>query len=355
MNLAQPESLRQDVFVTGPENIDELEELLSAPTAEVIQTMSRLQGDLVILGAGGKVGSGLAVMAARALAMSGSPHRVVAVSRWSDHAARERLEGAGIRVVAADLGDPSSYADLPEAAAVLFLAGQKFGTTGAASTTWWTNAVVPALAASRYRGVPTVVYSTGNIYAFRPLELGGSAEGDEIAPLGAYAQSCVAREEVFRHASERWGTPVTLYRLNYAVELRYGVLVDIAVKVANGHPVDVTMPVVNVVWQADSNAWTLRALDLCEAPARALNATGPETVSVRHLATLLGEHMGRTPVFTGTESGDALLNDAGVCHELFGYPSVPLHRAVRWTAQWVAAGGLIWDKATKFEQRRGRY
>lgn len=342
--------------IPGPPRTEmELESLLSAPTPEVTEVLSALSGDLVILGGGGKVGPTLAMMAAQAIRAAGSKGRVVSVSRWGDAEARARVEAAGVRTISADLSDPTSYLELPEAAALIFLAGQKFGTSGNESATWWANAVVPALASDRYRGVPTVAYSTGNIYAFRNTRTGGSAEEDLISPVGAYAQSCLAREEVFRHASTMWRTPTALFRLNYAVELRYGVLVDIALKVASGSPIDVTMPAVNVVWQGDSNAWTLRALGLCSTPARALNVTGPETVAVRRIASIIGERLGVQPSFSGTESDDALLSDAGPCHALFGYPAVPLHLAIQWTADWVAAGGPTWGKSTKFEQREGRF
>lgn len=338
-----------------PRNVDELEDLLSTPTPEVVESLGQLEGDLVILGAGGKIGPSLARMAARGLAMAGSDSRVIGVSRWSDPSVRSKLESAGVSTISADLGDPASYPELPSAGAVLFLAGQKFGTASDSSGTWWTNAVVPSLAASRYRGIPTLAYSTGNVYEFRALTKGGSRETDDFDPLGAYAQSCVAREEVFRHSSLRWGTPVLLYRLNYAIELRYGVLVDIAMKIHAGEPIDVTTPAVNVIWQGDSNAWTLRAMSLCTTPASALNATGPETAGVRRIATIIGEHLGRSPEFVGDESSDTFLSDAGPCHARFGYPSVALYTAIRWTAEWVSRGGATSGKATKFEQRKGRY
>ena len=217
------------------------------------------------------------------------------------------------------------------------------------------NAIVPSLAAARYRGVPSVVYSTGNVYPFRPMQLGGATEATPPAPIGDYAQSCLAREQVFRHAATTWGTPVLFYRLNYAVELRYGVIADVATKIAAGQPVDVTMPAANVVWQGDSNRWTLRSLALAHPETFVLNATGPETLSIRGIATRLGEVMDAEVTFTGTEAPDALLNDASLAHQLFGYPTVSARQAIDWVGRWVAQGGRQLGKATKFEQRGGQF
>lgn len=339
----------------APRDEAELEELLSRPTPGVIEQLSRLEGDLVLLGTGGKVGPSLATMARRALDEAGSRSRVIGVSRWSDAEARRRVEAQGIETVAADLADPDAYDSLPDAAAMLFLVGHKFGSAGDASRTWWMNSTVPALAANRYRGVPTVVYSTGNVYPLRPTGLGGASEDDPTGPIGAYAQSCLAREQMFVHAGRTWGTPSVLYRLNYAVELRYGVVADLAVKIMAGEPIDVTMPAVNVVWQGDSNAWTLASLGIAAPSGTILNATGPETIGTRRIATQLGALLDTEVIFTGTESPDALLNDASRCHSLFGYPSVPVQRVIEWVAAWVRDGGRQLGKATKFQQREGNF
>ncbi|TQM02916.1 NAD-dependent epimerase/dehydratase family protein [Pseudonocardia kunmingensis] len=339
----------------APADEPALEEFLSRPAPGVAEALDGAGGDVVLLGAGGKIGPSLARMARRALDDAGSDARVVAVSRFSDAAVRAGLEDAGVRTVAADLADPGAYAGLPDAAAVFHLAAMKFGTTGQEQQTWWSNAAIPALVAARYRGVPTVVYSTGNVYPLVPLTAGGAVESDPPAPVGEYAQSCLARERIFTHGAHAWGTPTAVFRLNYACELRYGVIADIAVKLAAGEPVDVTMPAVNVAWQGDVNAWALRSLTLAGVPPHVLNATGPETVPVRRLAVLLAERMGVTPEFRGVESSDALLNDAGECHERFGYPTVPLRRLVDWVADWVGRGGRQLGKATKFQQREGRF
>lgn len=338
-----------------PSDEEELEALLSEPSPEVVEALRPLAGDLVVVGAGGKIGPTLCRMAATALRRAGSNSTVLAISRWTDERSRRRLDAAGVRTLAADLSDPDVYTGLPDAAAVMFLAGQKFGTTGHEGSTWWSNAGIPVLTATRYRGVPTVAYSTGNVYPLRPLALGGATESDAPAPLGEYAQSCLARERVFNHAGERWNTPTCVFRLNYAAELRYGVIVDIGRKILRGDSIDVAMPAVNIVWQRDSNAWSLRCLQLCTTPARIVNATGPETLSVRRIATILGSLLEREVAFEGEEAGDALLSDASECHALFGYPSVPALQLIRWVAHWLSHDGVQLEKATKFQQRDGRF
>lgn len=338
-----------------PQDDAELDELLSRPLPGVGEALAAVGGDIVLLGAGGKIGPTMARMARRALDEVGSDARVIAVSRFSDPTVREQLEGNGVTVHPADLSDPASYPGLPDAAAMFYLAAMKFGTTGQEHLTWWSNAAMPAMVADRYRGVPSVVYSTGNVYPLTPLGYGGSTEADPAEPVGEYAQSCLARERLFSYAARTWGTPTTIFRLNYACELRYGVIADVATKIMEGEAVDVTMPAVNVVWQGDVTAWALRSIALAAAEPHLLNATGPETVPVRRIAQWLGEDMGIEPVIVGEEAGDALLSDSSQAHELFGYPGVPLRRLVRWVGQWVADGGHQLGKATKFQQREGKF
>lgn len=344
-----------DLLIGMPQAEDELDEALSEPSPEVGRVLAGIEGDVVILGAGGKVGPTLCRMVRRALDATGSDARVLAVSRWGDEAARATVEGWGVETVVADLSDPDAYAGLPHAGALFFLAGNKFGTTGNEHTTWWMNAVVPGLAASRYRGVPTVVYSSGNVYPFVPPTTGGCSEDHPVGPVGTYAQSCLAREQAFTHASQAWGTPVSLYRLNYAVELRYGVLADLATKIVAGEPVDVSMGAVNIVWQRDSTEWSIRALADATAPASIINGTGPEILSTRALAVDLGARMGREVHLVGTEAPEALLNDAGWVHARYGYPKVSARQATAWVAEWVGAGGRQLGKATKFQTRDGRF
>lgn len=331
-----------------------LEDALSTPTPGLGQVLDG-EGDLVILGGGGKVGPTVARMARRALDEAGSSRRVVSVSRWSDPGVRDQLNEWGVQTVTADLGDPAAYPGLPDAGAVLFLVGNKFGTTGNESLTWWMNAVVPGLTASRYRGIPTVVYSSGNVYPFVPLSSGGSREGDPTGPIGQYAQSCLAREQAFLHGARQWGTPLSIYRLNYAVEVRYGVLADIAATLVAGEAIDVTMGAFNAVWQRDSNDWSLRALAHANPEGFILNGTGPEIASTRAAATMLAQRLGIEPRFVGEESSAALLNNSGLAHSLFGYPQVSLVEAIDAVADWVGRGGRQLGKATKFQTRDGKF
>lgn len=343
------------MHTTPPTSEAELDELLSQPTPGVVATLSKVDGDIVILGGGGKVGPTMARMARRALDEAGSTSNVISVSRWSDKAAAATLRSHGIETVAADLGNPDSWANLPDAGAVMYLLGHKFGSTANPSITWWINAVVPGFCASRYRGVPTVAYSTGNVYPLRPTNAGGATEVDPIGPVGMYAQSCAAREQAFAQAAERWGTPTTIYRLNYACELRYGVIADIAQTIAAGQPVDVTMPAVNVIWQRDSNAWSWQALSLASTPAEIINGTGPETLSTRYIAEQLAREAGWDLEITGEEADTALLSNAAKCHALFGYPSVAPATIIEWVAAWVSGGGRALGKPTKFQRRDGGF
>lgn len=338
-----------------PTSEAELDELLSTPSPGVAEVLSQTDGNIVILGAGGKIGPSMALMARKALDSIGSDKQVIAVSRFSDPHSRSLMESAGVVVHPADLSNPDVYADLPDAGALYYLAAMKFGTSDQEHLTWWSNASIPTMVANRYRGIPTVVYSTGNVYPLRSLSQGGAVETDPPAPVGEYAQSSLARERIFTNAAYTWGTPITIFRLNYACELRYGVIADIATQVLAGEPVDVTMPAVNVVWQGDVNAWALRSLELSSTPPHILNATGPETVPVRRLAHWLAEDFGSSLTLQGQESEDALLSDASHCFETYGYPTVPLRRLVRWIAAWVADGGRQLGKATKFEQREGKF
>lgn len=340
----------------APHDEDDLENQLSTPSPAVAAALLACGGDIVVLGAGGKVGPSLCRMARRALDEAGSPQQVIAVSRWGDADGRRALDVAGIRTVAADLADPDCYPALPDAGAVFFLAGNKFGSSRNTHLTWWMNAVVPGLAAARYRGVPTVVYSSGNVYPFVAAHTGGCRESDPVGPVGAYAQSCLAREQAYTHAAALWSTPVSIFRLNYAVELRYGVLADIASKILADEPVDVTMAAVNVVWQRDCVDWSLRCLvDASADTPFVLNATGPETLSTRSVAHRLAGLLGRDVQICGVEAEGALLSDASMCHARYGYPQVTADAAIGWVAEWVGAGGRLLGKATKFQQRDGQF
>ncbi|KGN30863.1 epimerase [Knoellia sinensis KCTC 19936] len=334
----------------------DLELALSMPSERVGADLAETRGPIVILGAGGKIGPSLATMARRSLDLVGDhDHEVLAVARFTQDGVRDSLEASGVKTLSADLSDEAAVRNLPDAGAIFYLAAMKFGTAGAEARTWWFNTAIPAMVANRYRGVPSVVYSTGNVYPRSMLTSGGATETTPPEPIGEYAQSCLGRERIFSYAAQSFETPVLLFRLNYACELRYGVVADVAARVAAGKPVDVTMPMVNVLWQGDANAWALSSLAMASTPAAVLNAAGPETVSVRHIAELVGEVVGVAPIFTGVEAHDALLSNAGLAIERFGYPSMACRELVGRVATWVAGGGRTLGKATKFEQREGRY
>jgi nucleoside-diphosphate-sugar epimerase len=257
--------------------------------------------------------------------------------------------------VAADLLDPRQVAALTDVSNIILMVGMKFGTTGAAHRTWATNALIPALVTERYRDSRFVVFSSGNVYPLTPVTDGGASEAVPVDPVGEYAQSCLARERIFEHISEVAGTPVTIFRLNYAVELRYGVVLDVALAVHEGRPIDLAMGNANVIWQGDANTFALRALTLCQSPPTILNVTGPETVSIRWLAGQFAERFGKEPEFIGTEAPTALLSNAAEAFRHFGYPQVPLARVIDWTARWIQIGGPTLDKPTHFQDRKGRF
>lgn len=324
------------------------------PPEEVVGDLAELDGDLVILGAGGKLGFSLARMAVEA-ARRGRARRVLAVSRFADPAQVAAFESAGVEVHRAELLDEDDLRRLPDARNVVHLVGRKFGTSGEASLTWALNAYLPGRVATRYRGSRIVTLSTGNVYPLTRVASGGPDESTPTGPVGEYAQSCLGRERVFEHFSRRDGTPMALLRLNYAIDLRYGILHDIAVQVRDGEPVDLEMGCANVIWQGDANAVVLRSLGLCTSPPAVLNLTGPETVSIRWLAVELGARLGVEPVLVGEEAETALLSNAAACAARFGYPSVPLHTMLDWTAEWLLAGGPSLGKPTGFQQRAGGF
>jgi nucleoside-diphosphate-sugar epimerase len=268
---------------------------------------------------------------------------------------RDQLEQAGIQTIACDLLDAEAVQRLPDAPNVLFMAGMKFGTTGAEPLTWAMNTVAPAYVASRYRQSRIVVFSTGNVYPLVPVTGGGATEETPPEPIGEYAQSALGRERVFQYFSGRYGTPAVIYRLNYAVELRYGIILDVAQRVWAGEPVSLAMGCVNVIWQGDACAWALRCLPLAQSPPLVLNATGPETLSIRYLAGRLGDLMGKQPRFEGAEADTALLSNASKAHRLFGYPTVTVDTVIQWVAHWVMQGLPTLNKPTHYEVRDGRF
>jgi nucleoside-diphosphate-sugar epimerase len=325
-----------------------LERELARASEEDVACLRRVDGDILILGASGKMGPSLARLCRNARDASGSKARIIAVSR---SAAAED----GIEAIACDLLDRGQVAKLPDAANVLYLAGRKFGSSGSPELTWAMNAVVPAIVAERFRDSRIVAFSTGNVYAFRSPEQGGAVESEGPAPVGEYAQSCLGRERVFEHFSKTNGTPCLIYRLNYAVDLRYGVLVDIARKVYAGEAVDVTVPAFNVIWQRDANSYALRSLEFCSSPPTLLNVTGPELLRTRDVAAWFGRRFRRDVQYQGSEGPVALLSNPSECFRLMGAPEVSAEQLMEMAAVWIEAGGASLNKPTHFEVADGKF
>ncbi len=334
---------------------EQLEERLARPSPADVAAMRALDGDVLVLGVGGKMGPSLVRLMRRASAEAGSKNKIIAVARFSERNLPAALESEGIETIACDLLEDGALARLPETPNVIYMAARKFGTTGSEHLSWAINTQLPALVAGRYRHSRIVCFSSGNVYPLRPLHLGGATEDTPVEPRGEYAQSVLGRERIFEYASHRWGTPVTLLRLNYAIDLRYGVLADIGQAVYRGEPVDVQMPMMNIIWQGDANSVCIRSLALCQSPAFVLNLTGPETLSTRWIAEEFGRHFGREPVFTGQEASSALLSNAARQHRLLGYPGVTPPEMIAWAAHWIANGGRMLGKPTHFQTRDGKF
>ncbi|GIW91151.1 MAG: epimerase [Pirellulaceae bacterium] len=338
-----------------PNSIEELEAWLSEPTETLLERWPTIEGDLLILGAGGKMGPTLAMMARRADQLTGMNRRIVAVSRFSDTTVRQRLTLAGVETVAADLLDENVWDQLPDAPNVLVMLGFKFGTASDPSRTWAMNCLLPAMICRRYKNSRITAFSSGNVYAPVPVTSQGATEDDEPHPVGEYAMSCLGRERIYQYFSRHHGVPVALLRLNYATELRYGVLVDIALWVQRGDPIDVRMGYVNVIWLADANAMALAALAFPTSPARIINVAGLEILSVRQVAQEFGRLLGKPVVFSGQELPTALLNDGRQGAKLLGQPRVSAEQMIEWTARWIAAGRPLLNKPTHFHVVDGKF
>ena len=333
----------------------QLDELLTRPRPELVRFIRQVRSPLLVLGAGGKMGPTLAVLARRAAAVAGHKLDVIAVSRFKNSAVREWLERRGIKTISCDLFKPGEVARLPEAGDLLYLVGVKFGTSQNPALTWAANTIIPTNVAERFLQGRLVALSTGNVYPQVEVAGGGADEAHTLTPLGEYANAAVARERLFEFHSQRHGTPMVLLRLNYAVELRYGVLHDLARRVWSGEAVDVAHGYFNCIWQGDANEAIMRSLGLAASPPLHLNLTGSEVLSVRAVATQLGKLMGKSVRFDGAELSTALLNNPARACKLLGPPTTPLEQVLRWTAHWVMRGGTSLNKPTHFEVRDGRY
>ena len=336
-------------------NETELDDLLSQPTDEVIESLRQWDGDLMILGCAGKIGISLGRMAVRAITAAGLKRRVLGVDLFPTPNSRAAVEAAGVETIPCNLLDQAAVAKLPKVEHIIFMVGRKFGTQGDEEMTWAVNTLIPWHTASHFTSSRTVAFSTGCVYPLADPLSGGCTEADAAEPVGEYAQSCLGRERVFQYASNLHHTPVCLLRLNYAIDLRYGVLHDIAQKVWDGQPVDLNVGHANCIWQGDVNAVTLQALNYCQSPANILNITGPETLTVRYAATRMAAVMGKPVTFTGKEGGIAYLNNAAKAQQLFGYPRMPMANMLDWTAQWIKDGGASLGKPTHFEVSTGKY
>jgi len=328
-----------------------LEDILSEPTEATKKIVAGIANDIVVLGAGGKMGPTLAMMLKKA-----SPgKKIYAVSRFSDKAVRSRIEQAQVETIKADLLDESHYRKLPNVENVFFLAGMKFGSTGNQPLTWAMNSYVPTLVAQHYKNSRIVAYSTGNVYPLVETTGGGATEETTPEPIGEYAQSCLGRERMFEYFSQLYKTPVTLVRLNYANEPRYGIIVDLTFKILNDKPIDLTMGAVNLIWQRDANDYIIRAITLAKSPPAVLNVTGPKTIPIRRLAEIIGKALDKKPKFVSREAPSALLSDASYAFSMFGPPQTTLEQMVSMIARWVAAGKKTLNKPTKYGIRDGKF
>ncbi|MSU20194.1 MAG: NAD-dependent epimerase/dehydratase family protein [Pedosphaera sp.] len=334
---------------------DQLDEIMTRPSPRLIEHVKTLKSPLLVLGAAGKMGPSLAVSVQRAAAAAGHDLKIIAVSRFSGSQTRQWLESRGVATITCDLLERGAFEQLPDTLNLIYLVGLKFGTQQNPSLTWAVNTLVPTHVVERFPQARTVALSTGNVYPLVPVNSGGANETDLLTPLGEYSNAAVARERLFEYSARKYGTPLALLRLNYAVDLRYGVLLEIAQKVWANQPVDVTTGYFNCIWQGDANEMIVRSLDLASTPPTAFNLTGAETLSVRELAYRFGELMGRPVGIVSTEAETALLsNPARLCATL-GKPATALEMVCGWTAHWVMSGGATLGKATRFEVRDGRF
>ena len=334
---------------------EKLDEVLCEPSDRLIADIAKIEGDIMILGAGGKMGPTLAMLAANAIKKGGLKKNVYAVSRFSNASARAEMESKGVKTISCDLEKADEIAALPDVPNIIFMVGRKFGTDGGEALTWGMNAAVPVLVLERFRRSRFVVFSSGNVYALADSFSGGSLETDRVRPIGEYTQSVLARERVFQYYAKKYGTKVLLFRLNYAIALEYGVISDIAKKVYEEKPVGLDNACFNCIWQGDANEYAIRSLLLADNPPKILNVSGPETIGVKSVALKLGELLGKEVTFTGEPCVNAYLENTTECHRLMGYPKVTLGEMIGYQAEWIRDGGEYINKPTHFEERKGSY
>lgn len=339
------------------ESEEQLDTILTQPDEAILESVRGLESPLVLLGAGGKMGPTLAVLAKRASEATGKPLRVIAASRFRNADARNWLEQRGVETLSVDLLNRADVDRLPDTRNLLYLVGMKFGTSVDPVPTWVTNTIAPMHVSERYRQCRIVALSTGNVYPNVSVSTGGCREDHALTPGGEYANAAIARERLFQYysRSDTQANPTALLRLNYAHDLRYGVLTDIATKVWKEEPVSLDVGYFNAIWQGDANAMCLHAFRHCESPSQAINLTSPDIYSVREVAEQFGKMFGRVPSFTGTEQSVALLSNTDRMLEKLGSPSVTLEKMMRWIGHWIQTGGRLLNKPTHFETRDGKY
>ncbi len=334
---------------------EKLNEMLSEPSEALIEDIKKIDGDIMVLGAGGKMGPTLCVLAKNAVKAAKINKRIIAVSRFTDPIATAFLEEKGVECIACDLLDHEELNSLPEVENVIYMAGRKFGTDGDEWRTWAMNSTLSAFVAEKFKNSKIVVFSSGNIYPIVPLSSGGCTEEDPVGPIGEYPMSVLARERAFEYAANAYGTKVFIYRLNFAVDLRYGVLYDMANNIMNGEPIRLETPALNCIWQGSANEFAIRGFLHASSPVCKMNITGPEILSIKNTAIKLGKYLGKEPIFEGVEGTDAYLNNAALAMEVFGYPQVSANELIRWQAEWILDGGRGLGKPTHFEERKGKY
>jgi nucleoside-diphosphate-sugar epimerase len=342
-------------YPTRIETVGQLEDLLSEPSEAAVNAMKHLDGDVLLLGVGGKMGPTLARMVKRASDQAGVRRRVIGASRFSSPELQGQVQRHGMETIPCDLTNQAELDRLPNVPNVIYMAGMKFGATGNESLTWMMNVHVPAMVCRRFARSQIVAFSSGNVYGLTPVSRGGSVESDPLRPVGEYAMTAVGRERTFEHFSRVQGTPTVILRLNYANELRYGVLVDLAASVLNEEPIDLAMGYFNAIWQGDANAMALAAFDHLASPPRVLNIAGPEILSVREVAEEFGRRLGKRVTLRGSEAEDALLSNSSAAQRLFGRPRIDPKQMIEWIAEWIRASGANLGKPTHFENRAGDF